>query len=91
MAASTLAHGSAAWGSAAILAGLPSISGRGGDIALDGPGSVEVVLLSLLGSGAVPELGGAVVLAGGASGVVVVLATGGQQELPPSSLVCPLH
>jgi hypothetical protein len=71
-AASTLAHGSAAWGSAAILAGLPSISGRGGDVALEGPGSVEVVLLSLLGSGAVPELGGAAVLAGGASGVVVV-------------------
>jgi hypothetical protein len=75
MAASTLAHGSAAWGSAAILAGLPSISGRGGDVALEGPGSVEVVPLLPLGSGAIPELGGAVVLAGGASGVVVVLAT----------------
>jgi hypothetical protein len=36
---------------------------------------VEVILLSLLESGAVPELGGAAVLAGGASGVVVVLAT----------------
>jgi hypothetical protein len=52
MAASTLAHGSAAWGSAAILAGLPSISGRGGDVTLEGPGSVEVVPLSPLGSGA---------------------------------------
>jgi hypothetical protein len=57
--------------------GLPSISGRGGDVALEGPGSVEVVLLSLLGLGSVPELGGAVVLAGGASVVVVVLATEG--------------
>jgi hypothetical protein len=62
---------------AAILAGLPSISGRGGEVALEGPGSVEVVFLSLLGSGAVPELDGAGVLAGGASGVVVVLATEG--------------
>jgi hypothetical protein len=77
MAASTLAHGSAAWGSVAILAGLPSIFGRGGDVALEGPGSVEVVPLSPLGSGAVPELGRAVVLAGGASEVVVVLATEG--------------
>jgi hypothetical protein len=34
---------------------------------------VEVILPSLLGSGAVPELGGAVVLAGGASRVVVVV------------------
>jgi hypothetical protein len=63
--------------------GLPSISGRGGDVALEGPGSVEVVLLSLLGSGAVPELGGAAVLAGGASGVVVVLATEGAAGAAP--------
>jgi hypothetical protein len=83
MATSTLAHGSTAWGSVAILAGLPSISGRGGDVALEGPSSVEVVLLSLLGSGVVPELGGAEVLAGGASGVVVVLATEGAAGAAP--------
>jgi hypothetical protein len=83
MAASTLAHGSAAWGSAAILAGLPGISSRGGDVALEGPGLVEVVPLSPLGSGAVPELGGAVFLAGGASGVVVVLATEGAAGAAP--------
>jgi hypothetical protein len=44
---------------------------------------VEVVLLSLLGSGAVPKLGGAVALAGGASGVVVVLATEGAAGAVP--------
>jgi hypothetical protein len=44
---------------------------------------VEVALLSLLGSGAVPELGGAVVLAGGASGVVLVLATEGAAGAAP--------
>jgi hypothetical protein len=44
---------------------------------------VEVVLLSLLDSGAVPELGGAAVLAGGASGVVVVLATEGAAGAAP--------
>jgi hypothetical protein len=45
---------------------------------------VEVVLLSLLASGAVPELGGAAVLAGGASGVVVVvLATEGVAGAAP--------
>jgi hypothetical protein len=87
-AASTLSHGSAAWGSAAILAGLPSISGRGGDAALEGSSAVEVVPL---GSGAVPELGGAAVRAGGASGVVVVLATEGAAGAAPSSLVCPLR
>jgi hypothetical protein len=80
-AVSTLAHGSAAWGSAAILAGLPSISGRGGDVALEGSSAVEVVLLSLLGSGAVPKLGGAAFLAGGASGVV--LATAGAAGAAP--------
>jgi hypothetical protein len=48
MAASTLAHASSAlvWGSTAILKGLPEISGGGGDGALEGPGSVEVVPLS---------------------------------------------
>jgi hypothetical protein len=54
MAESTPIHTSSvlAWGSVAILGGLPRISGRGGDEALEGPGSVEVVLLSTLGSGA---------------------------------------
>jgi hypothetical protein len=66
-----------------ILAGLPSISGRGGNVALEGSGAVEVVLLSLLGSGAIPELGGAAVLARGASGVVVVLATEGAAGAAP--------
>jgi hypothetical protein len=56
MAASTLSHASSAlvWGSAAILKGLPEISGGGGDEALEGPSSMEVVLLSVLGSGAAP-------------------------------------
>jgi hypothetical protein len=44
---------------------------------------VEVVLFSPLGSGAVPELGGAAVLAGGASGVVEVLATEGAAGAAP--------
>jgi hypothetical protein len=44
---------------------------------------VEVVPLSPLGSGAVPELGGAAVLAGGASGVVVALATEGAAPAAP--------
>jgi hypothetical protein len=63
-----------AWGSAAILAGLPSISDRGGDGALEGPGSVEVVPFSPLGSGAALVPDGAAIVAEGASGVVVVLA-----------------
>jgi hypothetical protein len=83
MVTSTLAHGSVAWGSAAILTGLPNISGRGGDVALEGPDSVEVILLSPLGSGAVPKMGGAAVLARGASGVVVVLATEGAAGAAP--------
>jgi hypothetical protein len=68
---------------AAILVGLPNISSRGGDVALEGPGSVEVIPLSPLGSGAVPELGGAAVLVGGASGVVVVLAMEGAAGAAP--------
>jgi hypothetical protein len=44
---------------------------------------VEVIPLSPLGSGAVPELGSAVVLAGGASGVVVVLAIEGATSAAP--------
>jgi hypothetical protein len=44
---------------------------------------VEVALLSLLGSGAVPELGGAVVRAGGASGVVLELAAAGAAPAAP--------
>jgi hypothetical protein len=83
MAASTPAHGSAAWGSAAILAGLPSISGRGGDGALEGPGSVEVVPFSPLGLGASLVPDGAAVPAKGASGVVVVLAIVGAAGAAP--------
>jgi hypothetical protein len=83
MAASTPAHGSAAWGSAAILAGLPSIFGRGGDGALEGPGSVEVVPFSPLGSGAALVPDGVAVAAEGASGVVVVLAVVGAAGAAP--------
>jgi hypothetical protein len=83
MAASNPVHASLAlaWGSATILGGLPKISGRGGDEALEGPGSVEVVLLLPLSSGAalsgkraalVPI--GAAGVGEGASGVLVVLA-----------------
>jgi hypothetical protein len=92
MAESTPVHASSAlaWGSAAILGGLPKISGRGGDEALEGPGSVEVVLLSPLGSGAalsgkgaalVPV--GAVGVAEGASGVLVVLVVVGAVGAAP--------
>jgi hypothetical protein len=44
---------------------------------------VEVVPLSPLGSGAVPELGGVAVLPGGASEVVVLLATEGAAGAAP--------
>jgi hypothetical protein len=75
------------WDSAAILGGLPRISGRGGDEALEGSGSVEVVLLSALGSGAALYIEGATLtLAGvakGASGVLVVLAIVGAAGAAP--------
>jgi hypothetical protein len=86
MAASTPVHASSAlaWGSTVILGGLPKISGRGGDEGLEGPGSVEVVLLSALGSGAALSVEGATLapvgaagVAKGASGVLVVLAVVG--------------
>jgi hypothetical protein len=83
MAASTPDHGSTAWGSAVILVGLPNIFGRGGDKALEGPGSVEVVPFSPLGSGAALVLDGAAVAAEGASGVVVVLAVVGAAGAAP--------
>jgi hypothetical protein len=83
MAASTPAHGSAAWGSAAILAGLPSISGGGCDGALEGPGSVEAILFSPLGSGAALVPNGMTALVEGASEVVVVLATAGAATAAP--------
>jgi hypothetical protein len=84
IAASTPAHGSMAWGSTAILAGLPSISGRGGDGALEGPDSVEVVLFSLLGSGSTLVPDGVAVPTEDASGVVVVvLATEGAAGAAP--------
>jgi hypothetical protein len=78
------ASSASAWGSTAILGGLPKISGRGGDEALEGPGSAEVVLLSPLGSGAALSSKGAALVsvgaagvAKGASGVLVVLAVVG--------------
>jgi hypothetical protein len=92
MAASTPVHASSAsaWGSAAILGGLPKISGRGGDEALEGPGSVEVVALSPLGSGATLSGKGAALapisaagVAKGASGVLVVLAVVGVAGAAP--------
>jgi hypothetical protein len=86
------------WGSAAILSGLPKIPDRGGDGALEGPGSVEVVLLSLLSAGATPFGKGAVLapvgaigMAEGASGKLVVLAVeGAAGAAPVVSGVCPL-
>jgi hypothetical protein len=83
MAASTPAHGSSAWGSAVILAGLPNISGRGGNGALEGPGSVEVVPFSPLGSGTALAPDGATIAAEGAFGVVVVLAVVGAAGAAP--------
>jgi hypothetical protein len=83
MAASTPGHGSSAWGSAAILAGLPVISGRGGDGALEGPGSVEVVLFWPLGSGPALMPDGAAVATEGASGVLVALAVMGAAGAAP--------
>jgi hypothetical protein len=57
------------WGSAAILRGLPKISGRGGIEALEGPGSMEVVLLLALGLGAALSVEGATLALAGAAGV----------------------
>jgi hypothetical protein len=78
------------WGSTAILKGLPEISGRGGDEALEGPGSMEVVLLSVLGSGAAPSGEGATLapvgaagVAEGAPGALVVLAVEGAVGATP--------
>jgi hypothetical protein len=74
----------------AILAGLPKISGRGGDEALEGPGFVEVVLFLSLGSGAALSGKGAALtpvgaagVAEGAFGVLVVLAVVGAAGAAP--------
>jgi hypothetical protein len=92
MATSTPVHALSAstWGFAAILSGLPRISGRGGNEALEGPGSVEVVLLSPLGAGAALFGKGAVLMpigaagaAGGTSGMLVVLAVMGTAGVAP--------
>jgi hypothetical protein len=85
MAVSTPVHASSAsaWGSAAILGGLPKISGRGGDEALEGPGSVEVAPVSLRGEGAVLAPVSMAGAAGGASGVQVVLAVVGAAGAAP--------
>jgi hypothetical protein len=66
-----------------ILAGLPNISSRGGDEALEGPGSVEVVPFLSLGSGAALVLVGTAVVAEGTSGVLVVLAVMGAAGTAP--------
>jgi hypothetical protein len=67
--------------------GLPRISGRGSNEDLEGPGSVEVVLLSVLGSGAALSVEGATLasagvagVAEGASRVLVVLAIVGAAD-----------
>jgi hypothetical protein len=83
MAASTPDHASSAWGSAAILAGLPNISDMGGDEALEGPSLVEVVPFSPLNLGAALVPVGVAVVAGGASGVLVVLAIMGAAGSAP--------
>jgi hypothetical protein len=83
MATSTPNHASLAWGSAAILAGFPNISGRGGDEALEGLGSEEVVPFSPLGSGAALMPVGMAIVTGGASGVLVVLAVMGAAGATP--------
>jgi hypothetical protein len=67
----------------AILGGLPKISGKGSDGALEGPGSVEVALLSLLGEGAVLALVGAAGAAGGTSGLPMALAIVGAAGAAP--------
>jgi hypothetical protein len=92
MAVSTPVHALSAlvWRSAAILRGLPKISGRGCDEALEGPSSVEVVLLSVLGSGAALSVQGATLaptgatgVAEGASGALAVLAIVGAAGAAP--------
>jgi hypothetical protein len=92
MATSTPVHASSAlaWDSTAILGGLPKISDRGGDEALEGPGSVEVALFLALGSGAALSVEGAALapvgtagVAEGTSGVLVVLAVVGAAGAGP--------
>jgi hypothetical protein len=56
---------------------------REGDEALEGPGLVEVVPFSLLGSGAALMPVDAAIVAGGASGVLVVLAFMGAAGAAP--------
>jgi hypothetical protein len=83
MAASTPDQASSAWGSAAILAGLPSIYGRGDDGALEAPGSLEVIPSAPLGSGAALMPIGVAAVAEGTSGVLVVLAVVGATPAAP--------
>jgi hypothetical protein len=78
MAASTPDHASSAWGSPVILVGLPNISGREGDEALEGPSLVEVLPFSPLGSGAALVTDGAAVVVGWWCWL-----SWGQQALPP--------
>jgi hypothetical protein len=73
-----------------ILRGLSKIFDKGGDEALEGPGSVEDVLLSVLGSGvALSVEGSALAPAGavgateGASRALVVLAVVGAASAAP--------
>jgi hypothetical protein len=92
MAASTPVRASSAsvWDSVAILGGLPKIAGRGGDKDLEGPDSVEVVLLLEIGSGAALSIEGASLMTVGAAGVaegasvvLVVLAIVGAAGAAP--------
>jgi hypothetical protein len=85
MAMSTPIHASSAstWGSVAILGGLPKISGRGGDEALEGLNSVEVAPVSSCSEGAILAPVGMAGAAKGASGVQVVLAIMGAVGAAP--------
>jgi hypothetical protein len=71
--------------------GLPKIFGRGGDEAMEGPGSEEVLLLSMRGSRAAPSvewdtllLAGAAGVAEGAPGALDVLAVEGAAGAAPA-------
>jgi hypothetical protein len=72
MASRTLAHASSVltWVSTEILRGLPKISGRGGDGALEGPSSEEVVSPLAWGPGAALSVEWAALAPATAAGVV---------------------
>jgi hypothetical protein len=93
MAASTPVHASSAstWGSAAILGGLPKISGRGGDEALEGPGSVEVAPFRRTARGLSSHRSARLARPEVPPGCRWCWLSWGQQALSPWSPVCPLR